>query len=387
MFAVVGVLIIATWRLRPHYTQASKKTLDISGDHPDKFTAIEILAQRGHANAATILLRNLIYKKESADMKIKILETLGRMQEPTTIPEIIGCFGDEHKYVKLAAVRALEQFQNLGKHFYSQAFTRYRVITALQELFEKENSKEVRSHIVRVFANMHQAEVVPFLLQTLEHEDPDVRADCVFVCGLFQDISVAHYVTPHLQSEHPFVRASAIIALWQFPQYRLKLTIMLTSLLESRDPVTQKAVIHLLGEIGAIQEKPRLLKFLESEDDELRLLSALALAKMHHEHVSDILADYVVHADEHLAERAKRHMRNVPAHIREAVETKVHHKLSRRLDEILESIEAASIEEIPESTLGDLKRVYADAGQLEEVAKINTLLASHAEASKLALAV
>ena len=375
LVAMIMMGIAALW-LRERYTHVSKKNLEIMGDHPAKFTSIEVLAQRGHSNAAEILVKNLLYKKESDIMQIKILETLGRIRDPRTIPEILTCFDKTSSAVKLAAVNALAEFQDLGKHFFTQSFTRFRVISALKELFEKEDSKEIRSSIVRVFANMHQAEVVPFLIETIAKADPVVRADCIFVCGLFRDISAAHYLEPYLQSEDAYTRANTIIALWQFPQYRLRLTILLTSLLEADDKISQKAAIHMLGEIGALQERPRLEKYLEHEDAELRLLAALALAKLHHERVPELLADFILHEDAELARLAKKHLRRIPSSMQERVNKIVHHRLSQRLSELLADIEAESLSELSADVLQEMSRLYASADDWHEVAKIKTVLAT-----------
>lgn len=372
----------ASWRLRDKYTLLSKKNMEAFGDHPDKFTAIEILSQRGHVRSADILVKSLMYKKESDLMKTKIIETLGRLQDPRTIPALLASFGAPSGEVKLAAVRAVAAFPGLGKQFYTQAFTRHRVISSLKELFESEDSKEIRSQIVRAFASMHQAEVVPFLLGALQHADRDIQADSAYVCGLFHDISVAYYLEPLLESEQPFVRANAIIALWQFPEYRLRLTIALTSLLEGDDLPSQKAAIHALGEIGGIQEKPRLIRYLEHEDPEIRLLAALALAKMQHESIHELIADFVLHEDAALSAKAQRQMRALPGEVQEAVGEIIHHKLSARLNAVLEQHAGISLEELAEEALAELKSIYAAAEEWDEVARIDSEL--RARTAKLA---
>lgn len=367
---MIGLLTL----LRTTYTHVSKKNLELFGDHPAKFTSIEVLAQAGHANSAEILVKNLLYRKESELMQIKILESLGRIREPKTIPEIIACFGSKSLAVKIAAVQALGEFKDLGAHFFTQSFTRYRVITALKELFANEDSKELRSAIVHVFANMHQAEVIPFLVDTLSTTDETVRADCIYVCGLFHDVSAAYYLEPYLNAENPFVKANAIISLWQFPQYRLKLTMQLTNLLESDNKETQKATIHALGEIKAIQERPRLLKYLEHPDPELQLLAALALAKLMDERAINIITDFVLGDDLTLAAFAKRHMRHIPAEMQKEIENAMHQRLGKKLQEILEVHGATHLGELPTDTLMTLKTIYAHTNDWHEVAKIDSIL-------------
>ncbi len=377
ILSAVVIMGITLWRLRERYTHVSKKNLEMFGDHPAKFNSIEILAQRGHTNAAEILVKNLLYKKESVSLRKKILETLGHIHDPKTIPEILRCFDDPNPEIKLAAVSALGKFQNLGKHFFTQAFTQYRVVNSLRDLFERENSKEIRSAIIHVFANMHQADVVPFLIKTLDTADNVIRADCIYVCGLFHDVSAAHYIEPHLQSKDPYVKANAIIALWQFPQYRLQLTIQLTTLLDAKDRATQRAAIHTLGEIGAIQERPRLEKYLKHEDEELRLLAALALAKLKHVDAPAVLAEFVLHENPKLATYTKKHLGRIPKTVQKQVAQIIHQRLSQRLSQLIGSSTATNLSELSPTVLQQLRQIYTTAGQWHEVAKVDTALTEY----------
>lgn len=375
LVAAVSVMALLLNYLRRHYTHISKKNLELFGDHPAKFTSVEVLAQAGHADAAAILVKNLLYKKESERLRVKILDSLGRIRDTTTIPEIIACCTDKSHAVQLAAVHALAEFKDLGTHFFTQSFTRHRVITSLKELFAKEDSKELRSAIVHVFANMNQAEVVPFLIDTLDTPDTSVRADCIYVCGLFHDVSAAHYLEPFLSDANPAIKANAIIALWQFPQYRLRLTIMLTSLLESNEKETQKAAIHMLGEIGALQEQPRLERYLTHEDEELQLLAALALAKLDHPEAARHLARFALHADPRLADLARHHLKHIPEQTRKRVENIMHQHLGKKIAALLADYGAESLSDLPPDVLGELKEIYKHAGDWHEVTKIDAALA------------
>lgn len=278
---VFGVMLFLTLRLQRDYTSVAKKNLEMSKEFGLKSHAIEVLSQKGHDNAADILSKALIYRKELPEVKVKILRALGEIEDPLSLPEILLCLNDPSLEVKIAACQALSRFKHLGKHFYTQAFSQHRIISTLSEVFKKESSKRLRSAIIKTFANIQHAQVVPFLLDIIARaEDEELISDCIYVIGLFGDINTWHYVSPFLTSTNTRIKANAIIALWQFEKYRLQLLIHLLSLLESKEKNANLSGIYAVGEIKAIQELPLLKKFLESPDQDIVRYTSIALLKL-----------------------------------------------------------------------------------------------------------
>lgn len=278
---VFVVMFLLTLRLQRDYTSVAKKNLEMSKEFGLKSHAIEVLSQKGHDNAADILSKALIYRKELPEVKVKILRALGEIEDPLSLPEILLCLNDPSLEVKIAACQALSRFKHLGKHFYTQAFSQHRIISTLSEVFKKESSKRLRSAIIKTFANIQHAQVVPFLLDIIaQANDEELISDCIYVIGLFGDINTWHYVSPFLTSTNPRIKANAIIALWQFEKYRLQLLIHLLSLLESKEKNANLSGIYAVGEIKAIQELPVLKKFLESDDADIVRYTAVALLKL-----------------------------------------------------------------------------------------------------------
>lgn len=372
--AAVAMSYLLT-RGKQQFTAVSQENLSLAGNHPAKFNSVEILSRPGHENAAEILITKLFEANESELLQVKILTTLGKMSNPTTIPAILECFGSENAMVKLAAVEALGDFRRLEAADASQIFTHHQVIDALKDLFQRENSPELRSAITRVFAKIGKNEIADFLLTTLEAGSNDIRADILKVCAMFEDPGCAHYIEPYLTSENPAVKANAIVALWKFPHYRLRLAPILAELLAAADKPTQKAAIYTLGEIQAKTEEQRLLNYLaQPEDAELRLLAALALAKMQHSATPRILANYILQGDETLSGEVKKQLVNLPREIQKEVERIIHYRLSHQLHRLLVRSEVKSITELPREKLEEYRKIYATAADWEEVAKVDALL-------------
>lgn len=372
--AAVAMSYLLT-RGKQQFTAVSQENLKLAGNHPAKFNSVEILSRPGHEKAAEILTVKLFEENESELLRVKILTTLGKMSNPETIPTILECFRDSSAVIKLAAVDALGDFRRLESSNASQIFTHHQVIDALKDLFQQESSPELRSAITRVFAKIGKNEIADFLLATLEAGDNNIRADILKVCAMFEDPGCAHYIEPYLTSENPAVKANAIVALWKFPHYRLKLTPLLAELLAAVDKPTQKAAIYTLGEIQVKAEEQRLLNYLaQPEDAELRLLAVLALAKMRHSATPRILANYILQGDEALSSEVKKQLVNLPREIQKEVERIIHYRLSHQLHRLLVRSEVKNITELPREKLEEYRKIYATAADWEEVAKVDALL-------------
>ena len=372
LVAAAAAMSFLLWRNQKNYTKIPEANLRLAGNDPAKFQSIEILAQSGHDDAAEILVQKLFEKNESSLFRGKILETLGTLADPHAVSTILKCFHDTDENVRLSAVRALVKFDQLDKK--EHAFTHRRAIECLKELFARESSPEIRSTIVHVFANLRKEEAVEFLVAELQNPESPIRGDCIFVCGQFGDLGISHYIEPYLRSPNPIVRANSIVALWQFKQFRLRLTRLLTELLDATDREIQKITIHTLGEIRANHELPRLLDLLECEDNELRLLAALALAKLENPIATHPLVEFILHPNLELAAHAKKQIQNLPKKIRKTIEKILHHRLSEKLNGLLATTHHRQIERISNDTLNRIRRIYELADDWEEVAKLDTAL-------------
>lgn len=372
LIIAAAIMSFMLFKHQKNYTKIPESNLDLTGNHPAKFQSVEILAQPGHHNATEILTQKLFAGDEPSLLKIKILETLGKLEDPQTVPAILERFHDEDEDVKIAAVNAVGSFRNLAQK--DHAFSHHRTVNALKELFGKDNTPELRSAVIHAFANFKHEEAVEFLAQELQNIESPIRGDCVYVCGQFKDLGITHYLEPYLDSDNPTIRANAIIALWQFQHYRLQLNKLLAELLEAKDKETQKTTIHLLGEIRAQHEVPRLLNLLEEEDDELRLLSALALGKLENPSAHHIIAEFVLHPNGDLSSHAKKQLTNLPKKTQYHVEKVLHHRLSEKLTGLLAATRTTTVDKISRDTLIKIRRVYELAGEWDEVAKVDAVL-------------
>ncbi len=383
MFVIMAAVLIATIKLQPKYTQISKEQLFSNLPYPDKINAIEILTQRGHKNSPQILVDKLNEALaepknagvlESPFVRIKLLNALGQFHDYRTLPDILDALADPDSEVRLEAAHALMNFYDIGDKFYSQAFSRYRMIEILKDIFKKEKSSSVRGAIIRVFSLLKQSDIVPFLLEVLKENENEARADCVFTIGLFHDPYAAYYILPHLSDENPRVRASAIAALWQFSKYRARLEVLLNEMLESSVPEVLRAGMFALGEIG-LPKKRILLDAINHGDSDMQLEAAFSLTKMGDPTGFQILLGKLLSFSPEQFESLRRFFYRLKPKARRMVEHVLVAAISDKLNKIMREKGEQSLEEIDVDILEKLRRLYKLLDQHEELFAIESALA------------
>lgn len=371
---LVLMLLLLSW-MQGKYTLLAKKNLDLIGDHPEKHLAIEILSQQGHQDASEILTKNLIYKNESPRTKIKILKSLALLRDTTALPEILGALKDPDEGVQQQACRTLAAYKKLGRHFFSQTFAKYRVVSALTEVFVHTDSKLLRSEIVQVFANIHHDDVVPFLLSRLEDGDDQIKADIISIIGMFHDINAGFYIEKYLDHPNAMIRAQTIIALWQFKKYRLRLMIHLTALLDDEEDREQLlAGIFVLGETRSIQEIPRLLHYLKSAHTDIRTTAAVALAKLGKTEAVEHLLDAMLEGGAEKGSEVKQMVRHVESYYVKMLNAHLERHIMTKMEEEFGGAKELVLDKLPMDRLRNLKYYYELLENDHDILKIEHMI-------------
>lgn len=372
--ALVAILIVLTL-IRGKYTQLAKKNMDMIGDHPEKLNAIEILSQKGHTDASTILTKNLIFKKESPKTKVKILKSLAIIKDIDAMPEILSCLSDEDPAVQVQACKTLTSYKQLGRHFYTQAFARHRVLRTLKELFRNTTSPALKAEIMQVFSNIHHEDIVDFLIELLESESDETKADLISIIGMFNDINSAHYIEKYLESSTPAIKANTIIALWQFKKYRLKLLVHLMSLLDDEKDIPMLlSGIHVLGETKSIQEIPRLLEYLRSDHPEIQSHAAIALAKIGVHESMDHILNMLLHEDRAYGASSKQLLQNIEPYYIKMLYAQLEQKIYEAIHELVGQTRKISLRELTREKLELLQHYFYLLEHEHNLMKIENML-------------
>lgn len=387
MFLIMAAVLVETIRLQPKYTRVTRDQLFSSLPYPEKINAIEILSQHGHKDVTNILIQKLneISKDSSEEatvVRIKLLSALGHARDYQALPEILESLYDKSPDVRFEAAHALMGFSDIGEKFYFQAFSRFRMIETLKEVFRAEESSSVRSAIIRVFSLIRQPDTVSFLLEMLSSPDNYVKADCIYTLGLFRDPNIAYYILPFLHDSDSIVRANVIIALWQFPKYGNLLDRELNIMLQSADEKEMKAALFAIGEIG-VNKKRLLHELLYNGTPDIQLEAAFALTKMGDQIGFNALLQRFLYVPKERFDVLGRFFNRLRPKTKKMAERVLVHFIASHIHDIMHEYgDARSLHEVDDAMLEKLRRMYKLLDQHEELYAIeNAIGRRHAGAS------
>ncbi|MFA5830081.1 MAG: MFS transporter [Candidatus Gracilibacteria bacterium] len=281
-------MVVLTFRLQNRYTKLAQNNLSIGENAISKLHAIEILSQQGHKNAAPILVKALHKSSEDTLIKVKILQMLGKIGNIENIPDILHFLNSKDQHLVLAAIKALEAFPRLKKYMLKQSFARYRVIDELKKLFAEKPNEQIQTAIIKTLAHFRDPEIVPFLLDILKNSGPKLQAASIRACELFNDPNIIYYVEPYLHAGDAFVRAQALVTLWQFKKLRTRLKKIFYFMLRSISFNDQVAACSIAGDIG--EGRNELIPYLTVSNPELRLYASCSLLKLGYREAGSYLA-------------------------------------------------------------------------------------------------
>ncbi|MBI5754818.1 HEAT repeat domain-containing protein [Candidatus Peregrinibacteria bacterium] len=375
MLAVIAGIFFILSNLKEKYAETASYPLGHSGEHFEKFHAIEILSQKGHADSAHIIAKNLSDPKENIQIKIKILSALGELKDPETIPDILDILSAPQESLRAGALSALVHFPNLGSHVFSQAFSKYRVIETLKALFLQENSEDIRTLIIAVLAGLNQSEIAGFILETLKKSKSlKIQGECIKACGLFHDPNAGYYLEKYIDFPEPDISASTITALWQFPKYRKRLAATLNRLLESRKISDRISGVQALGEMGDPFFIPSLQKYLADTSSEIRRHAIISLAQLGSVDVLESFSELLLDRNSAVERSMEKALETLPLPLKYRVHQIIQREAGETIAEILNSAKKSSLEELNRPTLVKLKKLYTKAREIQEVLKIEEIL-------------
>lgn len=367
------LMYFLTKKTKDKYTQLARKKAETSKDIQEKLEAIEVLTQKWHKNAHLILSK-LLKKRNLEEIKWKILYSLGEIWHKESIPEILNLTKHEDKNITKAALNALLNFKITGKNLFQEWFTKHRILNELKKLLKDTQSKSVKELIIKNFANIHDQEIISFIVNILENTDDDTKKNIIYVCKNFEDINLNHYIKKFLNTKNPQVKASVIIALWQFEQLRLQLTIQISKLLLSKNKDDILAAIFVLWEINSKQEISKLYNFLDDDNEEIREMAIIAILKLWEIWISHHIIEYLLHENREHALKTKKMMQKVPEHIQKHINNIVKHEVIKKIKEIIKKEKTDLIENMSVQALEDLIHYYYIIDEHNEVIKIKHIL-------------
>lgn len=371
--SIISMYIILR-KLKARYTFMINKNIENESSVSSKLMAIEILAQKWHEWSEYILWEMLNHEK-LPEIKEKIIEAIARIWSTQSIPDILNCLKDENQIVQYEAIKALVRYKNIWKNVFSQWFAKYRIINALETLILSTKSHELKSLALEVFTHIDNPTIIPFFISVLDASDDDIKADLIYICKYFDDVNIAYYIEKYLNSSNPNVKASVIISLWQFHQFRIKLTIILSSLLISKNKKEKIAAIYALWEIQWIHEVKTLNDILmNSKDSDIKIEAAIALAKIWDSSAVEHILQAILNKDKLFALWIKRRIKLASYYVKNHIKNLLIYEITQRINEIVAEFDTNILDDLSDKTLELLMHYYILIDEDREVARINYVL-------------
>lgn len=368
------IMIICTSKLSKSYTKMSEQNLTSKLDLPTRINAVEILSQNGHENQTPSLIKILKRKNEPDVIKEAIIKTLGSRQNLESIGAILEMLQDKNDNLRLSAIRALANFEDLKKQIMNQSFTRYEVIETLKTTIHKEENEYIREKLVKTFYKFSPDEVVAYLISEIKNDCPK-KANFIRMFKLFPDPNIKHFIGKFLKDKNVDLKCAAIIALWQFKNHRTELEHHLTQQMESNKPEILMKAIETAGIIQYKVARNKIRKLSYSHDQKIKNAAIMALAQMEDEKVIPRMIQTFLDDQHEWYEKTHYIIESLPKKIGEKIKNTLQLHISDKISEILLHT-SPTLEELSPDTISYLIKLYERIGAHHEIQKIQKILAS-----------
>jgi len=374
MIACTIFFFYVTYKQQVKYTKVVTEELLSAQEKHVRFNAIDLLAQRGHKLALSTLKSLLSKPDELASIKVKILGVLSELQSPETSLDIINCLNSPKAEIREAALDTLISFKFLHSYSKQYIYVKYQLNSALKELFQIETDKQILAKIIYLMSLLSNVSTVEFLFKILHSKKSDHKADAIFALGKCADDKVAKLLEEYLYSKNLVYQLNAAMALVNFKKYRDEAFHVINSFIYSDKKERIIYGLLAIGELNMKSKKAVCLKYLESDDVDLKMYSAIALAKMGFYHSVSSILELLFAGDEHLVKKIKSSIKNVDVRIYKNIDKIVKQVVSQKVEELKIQNNHSTLESFSSESLNRLKKLYTLIDEYEEVDTINTLI-------------
>lgn len=367
LMAMAIIMSIVLFGMGKRYTELSEQNLSKKKDLPTRLNAIEILGQNGHEKNVSALHKLLRRANEPEVLKINILRSLGERREAESIGVILEFLEDPSARIRLAAIQALRQFEELKKGALNQAFTRHRVIEALKEALKSESEDGIKKELMHFFYTLDAKQLTHFIFESIKSKNAKEKGAFIRMLRLFKDPNLKYYLEPYLKNKSVELRSASIIALWSFEEMHHELTHHLNQMLKSPKSRILKIGIQTAGEVSYKEAKATIKAFLGHAEEEIRNAALIALAQMEDHTISKELVSYLSDTKHEWFEKGEQLIQNLPKNFRAFIERQLHSHIHTEIRKLLEG---KSLEEMGEESLKRLEKLYQRIEAHEQVHQI-----------------
>lgn len=374
MIVCTLILFFVTFSQQAKYTRVVTEELLNDKEKHVRFSAIDLLAQKGHKYAIRTLRNLLTNPEELISIKVKVLEVFSELKSPDTVLTIIDCLYSDKPEICEAALDTLMSFDFLHGYSGDYLFFKYKLIVALKKQYSFQKNKEILAKIIYLMSLLSNVTAVEFLFKIINSPRAAHKADALYALGRCEDDKVAEILQSYLDSKNLQYQIHAAMALVNHEKFKSEALYLINSFIYS--DVKEKIILGLfaIGELMMTGKKSVCLKYMKSEDIDLKLNAAISLAKMGFYHSTSSIIEMLFNGDEHQIRKIKSLIKNVDVCIYKNIDRILKQIVSRRIGDLQNSNNHSSLESFSGESLVRLKKLYTLIGEYEEIDTINLLL-------------
>lgn len=374
MILCTFIFFYITYLQQGKYTKVAIQELLYSTEKSTRLNAIDILAQRGHKTAIAVFKKILANPNELISIRVKIIKVLAELHDSDSILDLVDCLNSDHSEIYVAALNSLLSFNVFRDHSEEYLFVKYRLILALKRLYSIEKNKEVLTKIIHLMSRLSNVATVEFLFRILNSKRSPNRPEAIYALGMCNDMHIARILEDYLHSKNFSYQINAAIALTNFPSYRFEALHLINTFLYSSRKEKLALGLFAIGELNLRSKRNLCLKYLKSDDMNLRMYAALALAKMGFYHSVPPIIELLFSCEDDMVRKIKSLLPNVDVHISKNVDKIVRQIVSRKIENLMIENKSCSLGKLSPETLFKLKKLYQLVDEYEEIESINNLL-------------
>ena len=368
------VFFFITYRQQERYTKVVTEELLNSKEKHIRFNAINLLAQRGH-KMALVTLRGILANHDEPDsVKVKILAVLSELQSSESVLDVVNCLVSQKAEIREAALDTLISFKFLHSYSKDYLFVKYQLVASLKDLYKEEKDKEILAKIIFLMSLLSNVSTVEFLFKVIHSKNSNHKSDAIFALGKCDDEKIAKILEEYLYSKNLSYQINAAMALVNFKKYRDEALHVINSFIYSEKKDRVLFGLLAIGELNMKSKKAVCLKYLDSDDVDMKMYSAIALAKMGFYHSVASILDLLFSGDEYLVKKVKSSIKNVDVRIYKNIDKIVKHVVSQKIEDLKIKNNNVDLESFSHESLSHLKKLYTLIDEYEEVDTINSLI-------------
>ncbi|MFH1284173.1 MAG: HEAT repeat domain-containing protein [Candidatus Peregrinibacteria bacterium] len=376
MIVVCFVIFAVTYFQQEKYTRAAINDLLDSGNKEVRFNAIDILAQKGHRSSIPVLKGVLLNAQEPVSIRVRVLHALSEARDVSVVKDVLKCLDSDRYPIRDAALDTLMSYKFLFKRRKKYMVLEHEIIETLKLLYKKEKTDEMRSKIITVLSKISSVATFEFLLEVLKNSRGSLKADVIYSLGNYDDESVVKYLRPYMNARDPGQKLAAIIALGRKKSYRDEAVGIIAGLLNSGRSRKISEALYAIGELNLKNKKRICLHYSHSKNTELKLQSAVALAKMGCDSCIPPLVDLIFSSDYEKSDKVKKMLKNVDVRFYKNFDKIVKHLVAEKVEKLVPCNENISLNDMDNKNLLTLRWLYCLAEEYDEVESINNILKS-----------